>query len=38
MPTTVIYDRQGRERARLSGAAEWDSPEARAFIDALLTE
>ena len=38
MPTTVIYDRQGRERARLSGAAEWDSPEARAFIDALLAE
>ena len=38
MPTTVIYDGQGRERARLSGAAEWNSPEARAFIDALLAE
>lgn len=36
MPTTVIYDAQGRERARLSGAAEWDSPEARALFDALL--
>jgi thiol-disulfide isomerase/thioredoxin len=36
MPTTVIYDAGGRERARLSGAAEWNSPEARALIDALL--
>jgi thiol-disulfide isomerase/thioredoxin len=38
MPTTVIYDRQGRERARLAGAAEWDGPEARALIQALLAE
>jgi thiol-disulfide isomerase/thioredoxin len=38
MPTTVIYDAQNRERARLLGAAEWDSPEARAYIDALLAE
>ena len=37
MPTTVIYDRAGRERARLSGAAEWNGPEARALIDALLS-
>jgi thiol-disulfide isomerase/thioredoxin len=36
MPTTVIYDAEGRERARVLGAAEWDSPEARALIDALL--
>ena len=38
MPTTVIYDGAGRERARLSGAAEWDGPEARALMDALLAE
>lgn len=38
MPTTVIYDRRGRERARLFGAAEWDGPEARALIQALLAE
>jgi len=38
MPTTVIFDREGRERARLSGAAQWDAPEARALIAALLAE
>ncbi|MBO9711107.1 MAG: TlpA family protein disulfide reductase [Caulobacter sp.] len=37
-PTTVIYDKQGRERARLLGDAEWDSPEARALVEALLRE
>ena len=37
-PTTVIYDKQGRERARMSGPAEWDSPEARALVEALLRE
>ena len=37
-PTTVIYDKQGRERARLSGDADWSSPEARALIEALLAE
>ena len=37
-PTTVIYDKQGRERARLAGPAEWDSPEARALVEALLRE
>ena len=36
MPTTIIYDKEGVERARLSGGAEWDSPEARALIDSLL--
>ena len=38
MPTTVIYDAAGRERARLLGAAEWDSPEARGLFEALLAE
>ncbi|CAN7520475.1 TlpA disulfide reductase family protein [Caulobacter sp. BE254] len=37
-PTTVIYDKQGRERARMSGEADWSSPEARALVEALLRE
>ena len=37
-PTTVIYDRRGVERARLSGAADWASPEARALVERLLRE
>ncbi|MBO9708464.1 MAG: TlpA family protein disulfide reductase [Caulobacter sp.] len=37
-PTTVIYDKQGRERARLSGDADWSSPEAHGLIEALLAE
>jgi len=37
-PTTLIYDRHGRERARLSGGADWNGPDARAVIDALLAE
>jgi thiol-disulfide isomerase/thioredoxin len=36
MPTTIIYDKDGVERARLSGGADWDSPEARALIESLL--
>lgn len=36
LPTTVIYDRQGREVARVIGEAEWDGPEARAVIDRVL--
>ena len=37
-PTTVIFDRKGVERARLSGAADWSSPEARALVERLLRE
>jgi thiol-disulfide isomerase/thioredoxin len=37
-PTTVIYDKQGRERARVSGEADWSSPEARGLVEALLAE
>lgn len=37
-PTTVIYDRKGIERARLSGGADWSGPEARALIERLLQE
>lgn len=35
-PTTVIYDKDGVERARLSAPAAWDGPEAKAVIDAVL--
>jgi thiol-disulfide isomerase/thioredoxin len=38
MPVTVIYAKDGRELARLFGAADWSSPEARALIEAALAE
>ena len=38
MPTTVIYGRDGVERARLAGDANWSSDEAKAVIDRLLAE
>ncbi|UAL09009.1 TlpA family protein disulfide reductase [Caulobacter segnis] len=37
-PTTVIYDRQGRERARMGGPADWSGPEARGIVEKLLAE
>ncbi len=36
VPTTIIIDRQGRERARLEGAADWASPAALADIRKLV--
>jgi hypothetical protein len=36
MPTTIIYDSEGRELARLAGGADWSSDEAAALIDAVL--
>lgn len=36
LPISVLYDSEGNEIGRLSGPAEWDSPEARALIDAAL--
>ncbi len=36
VPITVIYDRDGRERARLEGGADWNSPEAKAVLNAVL--
>ncbi len=36
MPTTVIYGRDGLERARLSGPSDWSGPGAKAVIDAAL--
>ena len=35
-PTTVIYGKDGLERARVSGDADWTSPEARALVDKAL--
>jgi hypothetical protein len=36
MPVTILYDREGREIARLSGGADWDSPEAVALLEAAV--
>ncbi|MBN9511200.1 MAG: TlpA family protein disulfide reductase [Alphaproteobacteria bacterium] len=36
VPTTLLIDGTGRERARLEGAADWASPEAQATIRKLL--
>lgn len=36
LPTTLIIDRDGRERARLEGAADWAAPEALAAIRRLV--
>ena len=35
-PTTIIYDRQGKEIARLSGTAQWDSQDVKDLIDDVL--
>ena len=35
LPTTLIIDRQGRERARLEGGADWASDEAVAAVKRL---
>jgi thiol-disulfide isomerase/thioredoxin len=35
-PTTVIYGRNGREFARVTGEADWTSAEARALVDQAL--
>jgi hypothetical protein len=37
-PTTIIYDKTGVERARLSGDADWNGKEARELIERLLAE
>lgn len=36
MPTTILYDARGVERARLTGGADWSSPQAHAVMDLLL--
>ena len=36
LPATLLVDRDGREIGRLTGPAEWDSPEAKALVKAAL--
>ena len=38
MPVTIIFDRRGREVARLTGGADWSSPEANAMIEGVLAD
>lgn len=35
LPVTVILDKTGREIARLTGGAEWDTDEAKAILEAI---
>ena len=37
-PTTVIYGKDGLEKARVAGEADWSGPEAKALIDKVLAE
>ena len=36
LPTTVLYDADGKEVARVIGAMDWNSKEARALIDEAI--
>lgn len=36
LPATVLLDREGREVARMTGDADWNSDSARAIIEALI--
>lgn len=36
LPVTILYNRSGREIARLSGEADWVSPEALLLIDKVI--
>ena len=36
LPISILYDPNGREVARVTGEADWASPEALALIDHLL--
>ena len=38
LPVSVILDREGREVARVTGDADWNSDSARAVISALMAE
>lgn len=38
LPTTLLIDRAGRERGRLVGPAQWDSPEVVAQMQTLIGE
>jgi thiol-disulfide isomerase/thioredoxin len=36
LPTTILYDRQGKEVARIIGAMDWSSREGQALLDATV--
>jgi hypothetical protein len=36
LPATLLVDRQGYELGRVSGAAEWDSPEMIGFLKTVM--
>ncbi|MDT7534492.1 TlpA disulfide reductase family protein [Sphingobium sp. SA2] len=36
LPTTVLYDAQGKEMVRVIGAMDWEGAEAKALIDAAM--
>ena len=38
LPVSVLLDREGREIARMSGDAEWNSDSARAIVRALIDD
>ncbi|HEY8572051.1 TlpA disulfide reductase family protein [Phenylobacterium sp.] len=38
MPTTFIYGKDGTERGRVSGEADWAGPEAKSIINRVLAE
>ena len=38
LPTTVIYGRDGVERARLAGGADWSGKDAKSVIDHVLAQ
>lgn len=38
LPLTLIYNSRGEEIARVAGAADWNSEEAHALIEAVLAE
>ncbi|HEY4030235.1 MAG TPA: TlpA disulfide reductase family protein [Caulobacteraceae bacterium] len=38
IPTTVIYDKAGKEQARLSGGADWSTDQAKKVMDAVLAK
>ena len=38
LPTTILIDRDGKERGRLVGPAEWDSPEIMDQIQSIIDE
>ena len=38
IPTSLIIDKQGRERARLEGSADWSTPAAAAIVRRLVAD